>query len=321
MALGGLTVPTLILLPVAIGGAWGDFVEFYIRTALGYRNKAQVPVGAGSLIFGVREFGFLVVSVSVLSVAALVTAVVKRVSLLREKHYGSMLGFAAVYLWVTAFSILKTGYPFPHYLMLLIVPGVSLLGITFKPLLGSFPVECRKESAPAPVLDRVVFVLVACALGGQMYFSALDLSRNRQFLRDWGNGLHPAGEIIQKLVQPGDTIAVWGWAPKFNVMSQTPSALRFSQCMFLLDPAAPERISQVFFDRFFADLVKNRPRLFLDAPDEFVWPEYPHGEMARHWVLPVLSEFVRKNYSIVGTIPSAPGKVPIMVYKRREEAS
>jgi len=102
-------------------------------------------------------------------------------------------------------------------------------------------------------------------------------------------------------------------------MSQVPPAFRFSQSLFLLDESPWfAEVRPFFLSRFMADLEKSRPRLFIDAPDEFMWPGYPQGTMARHWVIPVLSEYIRKNYTLIGTMPSPPGKAAIMVYRLKE---
>ncbi len=327
MALGGITVPCLILVPVAAGGAWGDFMELYIRTALGYKNKGSGGRAgmAGALIFGVKEFGFLATSTLVLSAGALALSWVKSRSLRWKTGHGLCLAGAVLYLAVTTYCVLRSGYPFPHYLTLLIVPGVVLLGMSFCPLLSLSQPKPGNVSIKAPLpsslLSRrpVAAVWALClAVLLQTGVAVDEIYRNKQFIANWGNGALPIGEWIRGQVKPGDTLAVWGWAPKFNVMSQVPPATRFSQCIFLLDPAAPESMRQVFLSRFIADLGKSKPRLFLDAPDEFIWPEYPHGVAARHFGVKAVSDFVREHYSLVGNIPSPPGKVPIMVYRLKE---
>ena len=272
-----------------------------------------------ALFFAVREFGYLTVSCLILSAVALTAGWFIQKKLLGERRYLIALLGASAYLALVAASILKTGYPFPHYLMLLIVPLVSLLGVTFHP----FQRATSADTLTATPLSRAVGLcgagLLGCAVLMQAAATAADISRNARLMADWGPGMHPLGEVIKKLVKPGDTIAVWGWAPKFYVMSQTPPAYRFSQSIFLLDQNPSFQEARSFYlDSFLSDLQKEMPKLFIDAPDEFVWPSYPQGVLARHWTLPVLSDFVRRNYTLLGNMESPPGKAPIMIYRLKE---
>ncbi len=318
---GGLSVPALILIPVALGGAWNEFFQFYIHSALSYKNTgaAMPAMDVSALFFSVREFGFLSVLSGLLTIFALSAAWLNRRAFLRQKSYLWTFLLSFIYLILVAGSILKTGYPFPHYLMFLIVPSVTLLGVSFIPL--HRVQQVHEETAPKfNRLSIAGLCVVLTAIFVQASATVGDLVRNPVLRGNWGSGLHPIGEVIRKLVNPGDSIAIWGWAPKFCVMSQTPPAFRFSQSLFFLDESpAFQEVRGFYLDRFLNDLEKSRPKLFIDAPDEFMWPGYPHGIMARHWALPVLSEFVRKNYSLLGSIESPPGKTAIMIYRRKED--
>jgi hypothetical protein len=320
-AMGGLSVPFLILFPVLVSGVWREFFEFYIRSALLYKNAgtAMQKMDLNALIFAVREFGVLSVSSLVLSVLALSAGWFIPEKLTRDRRYLCALLGSAAYFCLVAASILKTGYPFPHYLMLLIVPTVTLLGVSYHPFKAGTGAVGPTAS---PLAERGV-LFGAFAVGLAVLFQAgatvADLSRNSRLLANWGPGLHPLGEVIKGLVKPGDTIAVWGWAPKFYVMSQTAPAYRFSQSIFLLDTNPSfEEARSFYLDSFLSDLRKEMPKLFVDAPDEFVWPSYPQGVLARHWTLPVLSDFVRRNYTLVGNMESPPGKAAIMIYRLKE---
>ncbi len=319
-AAGGLTVPLLILIPVALGGAWGDFFEFYIRTYLGYKNKtAALPMlSATDFIFGEKVFGSLATVHLVVAGFALVYDMVRGLPVLRESRNQAVLGASFVFLGLAVWSVLRSGYPFPHYLMLLIVPGVVFLAASFRCYAqdGVGGEGSGEEAARAG--EQWVITGVCGVFLIQILSSVGGLQQNKQLLANWGSGLHPMGEVIKSQIQPGDTIVIWGWAPKFNVMSQTPPAVRFSQSMFLLDPATTDEAKKPFLARFMDDLRKSRPRLFIDAPDEFMWPSYPHGSAGRHFAVPEVSEFVRANYTAIGTVPSPPGKAPILVYRRKD---
>jgi hypothetical protein len=71
---------------------------------------------------------------------------------------------------------------------------------------------------------------------------------------------------------------------------------------------------------FLRDFEKSKPALFVDAPDEFWFPDpaTPRGITARHSMQKEISGIVARDYQLIGHINSTPEKVPIMVYKRRE---
>jgi hypothetical protein len=332
---GGLTVPVLILGPVAMAGALGEFYEFYIKTALSYRNAgdAMQKMDVHALIFAVREFGVLSLCLLGLAALGMTVGCLERRRAYKGLLNVGLLGFSGGYVLLSGASILRTGYPFPHYLVLLIVPGILLLGAAFR----AFRDTEAEAGYPHPAVSQgskiqnsssismrgfaVSGIAVGLGVAVQAVAMAEDLSKNARLLASWGSGTHPLAEVIRGQIKPGDTVGVWGWAPKFNVMAQVAPAFRFSQSLFLLDDTPWLLAVRPFFlSRFMSDFEKSRPRLFVDAPDEFLWPSYPHGVMARHWAVPVVSDFVRKNYSLIASIPSTTGKVPILLYKLKEES-
>jgi hypothetical protein len=154
----------------------------------------------------------------------------------------------------------------------------------------------------------------------QAFATVGDLSRNKQFLPNWGPAKHPMGELIKNMTESGDSIVVWGWVPKFYVFSEMFPGTRFMQTLFLLDESPKfSRAREVYLTAFINDLEHSKPKLFIDAPDEFIWPEYPHGALGRHWAVPKISEYIRSNYTLAGSFPypQGSGKADIMVYKRK----
>ena len=272
-----------------------------------------------ALIFSIREFGvfFICCFILVLSSIAFSTVFDKERKELRQ--YAFLILFSFAYLTFVAASILRTGYPFPHYLMLMVVPLVFMVGVSVRPVQrvveqGAWGIVDFTKQAALPLV-----LMLGGAVCAQACATIADLRKNPRLMEDWGPGIHPVTEVIRSLVKPGDRIAVWGWAPKLYVMSQTRPAYRFPQSIFLLAPShAPDPIRDLYFESFLSDLQKEKPKLFIDAPDEFVWPGYPQGVLARHWALPIVSQFVRENYSLVRNFDSLPGKSSILIYRLKD---
>ncbi len=337
-AAGGLVIPLLILIPVAIGGAWDDFMEFYIRAALSYGNTLNKWQSSSikSFLWGVQEFGVLTLGTFVLAALSFVLVWIrgglKSISKTRLLAVVVMLA----YVVLVAGSILRTGYPFPHYLMFLMVPYVAFVGVCLscsqkavsnKPeelvqdlKKGKRPIRTAEPAVETSARHAFSAVMLCGVTLMQAFATVGDLSRNKQFLPNWGPAKHPMGELIKNMTESGDSIVVWGWVPKFYVFSEMFPGTRFMQTLFLLDESPKfSRAREVYLTAFINDLEQSKPKLFIDAPDEFIWPEYPHGALGRHWAVPKISEYIRSNYTLAGSFPypQGSGKADIMVYKRK----
>lgn len=311
---GGLSVPALILVPVFLAGAWSDFTDLYIRAALGYSGNG-LETGAGpslrlffSLLTGVPEFySFGQVSLGVgTTLAALCLWKFKKPALHVHLAVAAVLGFALVMLY----SIYRTGYLFPHYTLFLIVPFSLLSACLFLYLPASSDASYRS-------ICGVSFLLLLL-LQGSSAFS--EFKKSPQFVGNWGSGIHPIGEMLRKLAAPNDTMVVWGYAPKYHVFSGIPPATRLTASITLVN-ADPEQdpSSDIYLRRFISDLNQYKPALFVDAPDEFWFPNasVPRGIMARHHIQKQVGKIISTDYQLVAQFNNAAGKVPVLVYKRK----
>jgi hypothetical protein len=112
---------------------------------------------------------------------------------------------------------------------------------------------------------------------------------------------------------------VWGYAPKYYVASGFTPASRFVQSMGLFGGGADYSQGPVGDClRLMSDLEKYKPALFVDAPDEFWFPDpaFPRGVLARHNNLKPLADFVAEKYHFVQAINIGPHKVPVLIYQR-----
>src|SRR6185436_5838495 len=159
LALGGLTVPILILVPVLLAGAWPEFVNLYLLSGASYRNGATALSTLGFLVVGNGDFG--VYWVASLAAMVIFLKLVQKHASLREWRIGS--GLLAAYVGVLLFSVLRPGFNFPHYLILLVIPTTLVTAWVLKAFL-SFPSE---TAAPRrPVLVLTVFALLTVVQAG-----------------------------------------------------------------------------------------------------------------------------------------------------------
>lgn len=328
LAVGGLLVPLFIMVPVAVGGAFGDFWNFYIKTSIGYKSTALgsaslgVKLSAFSTLFTqIWEFRAFLLSCLCLTTIALFD---RRGRLLSapanvKLAVGAFLAFALI----LSYSIYRTGYLFPHYTLFLVLPYALLPGaiMLFKsPSISGEPSEGTSATNSATEW-LVLAAFLPAAIQGFSTVSAYSNPSNRPFLGDWGPGVPPLGEYLRKLVPQGETMLVWGYAPKFHVFSQVPSSVRTTSPINLfMGDSLNDKDFHHFEEAFFQDLKQYAPAIIIDAPDEFVPldPNYPRGVLARHSLHRSMADFVKNDYELVQQIPTMPGKVPMLVYKKRQ---
>lgn len=319
--LGGLSMPALILGPVIAVGCWGDFVIHYLKGGLSYRNtmatSAWNPVEhLLNLVGSVSELKAYCFGLVTLAAAAFLWGRPRLVSI-PQKAWNAVLA-SALLMGVVGYCVVRSRYPFPHYTLLLVVP-VMVLAIM--PALF-----CERSQLEKPVPVGLLFISV---VGLAVFFpirQVLSEYRTRlPLLGDWGDGVHPIGEVIKKLTKPGDTFLVWGYAPKFHVFSGVPPSYRCTTTLtMLMEPDMSESAPSVA--TYLSDLGKTPPALIIDAPDEFWFPDpaVPKGTTARHFAHPPTRKLVSSGYELVGQMnyakspPGMPDKVPIMIYKKKE---
>lgn len=320
--LGGLSVAVLILTPVILQGAWGEFVTLYIKGGLGYQSSANTenvnPMShLWMLVNAVPEFKAYYIALLVLVSSGVLVGVAMALGK-RKDHKPWIALLAAVLFTITiAFSIARSGYAFAHYTLLLLVPLTVLAGV-----FGLFVNSDVLEKPAFPNVALMSAALLSVFFQGRQVWQ--DYQKQPALLGNWGNGIHPIGELIQKLTKPGDTILVWGYAPKFHVFSGVPPSYRVITTLpLLVDPDTSQESPAV--TRYLADLAKYPPALIIDAPDEFWFPDpkVPKGSAARHFLHPSTSSLVSKNYELMGQIdypegpPGMPKKLPIFIYRKK----
>lgn len=309
LVIGGLSVPTLILAPVALAGIWNDFVYFYILCGTTYQaNLNTIPV-LDYLLRGSSDFGALFAG-SVLAAFALAIGLVgSRIqkSALRQWLIGAAV--VMIYFGVLLYSVLRSGYYFPHYLLLLVFPTSLILAwaVRGQVLYGGMLGSGRK---------RVLLIagVLIVTLGAQGVVGFREYRANAPLLKNWGEEQNPLFEVIQKLTVPGDSMAIWGWSNKLHARTGIPPATRFVGLTYVMNPSPRYNRQR---ELFLQDLKTSRAKLFLDAVDEFRWPSWPPGEAARHFMMPELAQWIQQEYQLAGEVQTAPNRLPVRVYVRK----
>jgi hypothetical protein len=309
-AAGGLTVPALILLPVAVAGAWKEFVYFYLVCGTTYKSVSQEVSPLVFLLRGAPDFGAYFAAVLVACAVSLCYLRRPGDSVLFKQWLVS-LGLAAGYLGVVLFSVFRSGFSFPHYLLLLVFPLSLLLAWCIKG--GQLPFGL--DDAPSgrglvsgfPTLCAVLLVQAGAAVSEHAKV-------NPMLLKDWGTETNAVVPVLMRYAKPGDSMMIWGWNNKLHAFTGLRPATRFIGLTYIMDPSPNyTRHREVFLN----DLKADNPRLFVDAVDEFRWPTWPPGAQARHDMMPELSQWVRQHYDLVADVQTAPQRLPVRIYVRK----
>jgi len=296
---GGVMVPTLILGPVVAAGAWEDFTTFYLRYGATYNATRILDVSPWSLVVtGSREFSAFWIPLTL----GLTTGTLW--NWLRQHRQGlfpfvallPIFGYAALMLLVTTW----TRMGLPHYLIL---------------LLGPFTLTCaavaRLGTAGDRIRGRAVVAVVAITLLIQVAMFASEAVRKPRMLSQWGIAGHAVADEAQRLSSTGDTLFVWGWAPKFHVMSGLPPATRFA---VNTTPTGDGPAAALYVRRTLEDLAVSKPRVILDATDEFIAVNPVKGLAATYLSLPPLAGLIERNYSLVMKAELDSSRLPYLVF-------
>ncbi len=157
-------------------------------------------------------------------------------------------------LGAALFSIYKPHHPFPHYLLLLIVPVCA----------GMAWMVMRQAGRGFSFVSLFVVLTVA-------YGSYLWGSQDNQALTRIPYALRPLeGNLIRAMTSPGSQIVVWGWTVGPYLGSGRIPATRDTNMANFFSTLWPE-ISTYYRQRFVRDLMDNPAELFIDAVGPKSW--------------------------------------------------
>jgi hypothetical protein len=320
LAVGGLIVPTAILAPVALCGAWADFLEFYLMEGLRYKNtvSAATPSALQFLLHGSADFKTYWTAFCTLAIVGFCV----RLAWFREdspsenKRWIAAVGGFTAYLLVMTHLATRTGMGFPHYLILLIAPvtywaAACLAGPSCSAAqLGETQRANHSAQRHRLLLSGGIGVVLVLQ---SVTFVALYRTAP-QFVGNWGNPVHPLVPLILQHSSPEDRMFVWGWAPKFHVLTGIPPATRFASNGLMTGSGV---FPELYAKRIKEDLEKSKPRLILDATEEFRWPTWPPGFLAGHQAVPELAAITFRDYRQVKRLDIKPGGQPFIIFERK----
>ncbi|MFI5335338.1 MAG: hypothetical protein ACHQ5A_01035 [Opitutales bacterium] len=225
---------------------------------------------------------------------------------LRLRSASPRLPVLAAALLVTALYVVGApGRLYPHYLLILIPFTAFALGGVYAGL-----VESARCPPRAPAALLAVFLVFSVA--PQIWFRATAPHPylGRRHTPGPNDPRAAVAQFVRKATRPGDTLAVWGWMPRFFVETGLPQATREAHTQRELRPWV---LSSYLLDRYLADLARNRPAVFLDAvgKDNYL---YHDRVLDGHETRPALRDYIAQHYYLAGEIATT------RIYLRNDRA-
>lgn len=287
--LGGMVMAVLVLGPTFVAGAGNEFWISYVQANKNYAFGGAWDPPWPQQVWGLRWL------LAITGGLTLLAGVLRGRALVR--HWAFQLGVAST--GAALFAIFLPGYPILHYWLLLVPALVMLSGAAIDVWLAQAP--ARPLVLALAIVITTPFVLKAYGANFPRWQDQLE---HPPAVSDRTNA------AIQALSGRGDSLAVWGWAPELYVLNQRRQATREAHTFGQIQPGPLQAHLRA---RFLADLVRNRPAVFVDAvhPGAF---SYNDRTRHAHEIFPALGEWLETHYDFVGDYDGH------RIYRRRESS-
>jgi len=291
----GGTVAALLLVGAAVvhGGGVADFYQTFWLANLHYaqsRDYAWSEFGGeiGFLIHLVWGFGHYFIPALVLVGLGLCAWPRLPHALRRFAVFGALLFLTGF------FVVVAPGRGFQHYLQFFIFPTTLFLGFIYGGL---------ATGASRPLFAGLWLALaVLVGVGPQVWFRTHDDNPYHGYLQQArARAISPVAQQILSYARPGDTLTVWGWMPTFHVQTQLPQGTRDAHAERQI---SPNELQPYFRERYFSELEKNQPALFVDAVGDNNFGYHNRTENS-HETIARLGDFIRTHYVLVADFDSS----------------
>lgn len=292
---GGLTFPLLVVGLSAAYGVLDDLYTFYIVGNLQYGTNQSLLDNfrtVSNIWFKSMNFRWLT-GFSVLVLLLLLPDTLTRFRISTRYHLAD--SFVVVLLLGSYYAILRSGFPFTHYLHWMLAPLTLLNGLLLA-------VAFTRSPNRKPVLVGLFLVLSPLTMLGPLFKKIADGEAYNAFRSTpTENRARPesdVSQIVARVAQPGDALVVWGWQCRYYVESGLPQGTaenHTERCIF------PIGLRDVYRARFLDDFRRTRPPVFVDAVGEnslWVRDRATQG----YECFPELADYVREQYTYAGLV-------------------
>jgi hypothetical protein len=296
------TVLFVVMAPVAISGAWNDFLISYIREPLWYTTAGHAPLpgwsGQPNPLYH-PSFFFLLVFLTSLIAVMLGLSIARRPEPAHEAIRNSVLfsGAAGFTLAAAAYAVLKPDEPWGVHLLFLVLPICALGASSLAMMIAASSRPARGRLAAAAFVAMLAFSSAGVAIkdGNELLRALADPAHARY---SWIVGSTRTADALAMIesIPANASLTVWGWAPDAYVLSGATMGTRDTITQFQMWPG---HYQSYYLSRYIGDLRRNRPEYVLDAVSPYE---------STSWTVPryqlkyfkQLEMTVREHYQLIG---------------------
>lgn len=203
---------------------------------------------------------------------------------------------------IGVYSIVKSGFIFPHYLTLLITPLSILCFVALSDL-----------DKISPNCNLGLLALMPLSLTSAEFIRADEHKVVSEYILKRPILQDDLSRYLASELKEGDSLAIWGWTPKYFIESNARSATRDLVSYYLLIEGPYKNKYRVAYTE---DIKRNSPKFFIDtATDLSDDPSFPPHDKRRYTCHAPLAEFINSKYDKIGEYIPQGYKVPIYVFR------
>lgn len=285
---GILLMPAVISGVVLWGGAFGDFWKSYIVSSLIYNESAKPLLSVAAAFIGEDEFFHFLAG----NIFFLLMAIVFIFAIRKKKRPLAQLLVSFIYLSANIYIVLKPGRLHYHYLLFLIPPLSIMSGV----LLGNIAVYLTEHQR-----IKLSIIFLMCFLGITTIFQ---IPRESEYYDDDPFAGHaadyftidrdPVVSSIRSIANPSEKMAIWGWTPKYFVLTGLVPGTRDAAAGFQIGDSP---LRDYYRQRFLQDLKAERPPVFMDTVSSMDFA-FSEREKFGHETFKELADFIRDSYTL-----------------------
>lgn len=286
LIVGGFTFPLLTIVWAAAYGVLDDFWDFYVLGNLIYAGGSSVMDSILRIpSFFAKSPDFLAFLISLGLSSLLSFFIPKKLPGNESKTPSAIIFFVCFWLVASLYAATKSGNDFVHYLNLCIYP----FGLT-----GALFINKNAKNQQLINWTALLALLPFASVFGYKIIRHQPLNTYIS-TADHRVPVSDVSKLILQHATSKDRLVVWGWMCRYHVETQMPQGTaenHSERCIY------PHPMREKYYQRYLADLERNRPKVFVDAVPNSLWLN--DRTTQAHEAFPKLNEFITKNYHLVG---------------------
>ena len=252
---GALAPSAIVALFLTEHHLWAEFYSSYLRGNVAYTQQHPASLGQ-TLLFWLRLLpsiqGYAEFVFSLCTIMALWMMPFLEAASPGKKAILPFLGLVAT----AVYCILASHRPFTHYLVLLTLPSIPLLGCWIHHGMQAASKRAHVLLALTPIL--VIATYPYHLLTIQAETQLLLLTQRTQGVI----AVSPVSYYLIMHAQANDRLSVWGWEPKYYAETGMPQGTRDGNTAKMIDSGTDREANR---ERYLADLRQNSPEWFVDS--------------------------------------------------------